>query len=62
MDEVALHLGENIDQLPDYQRRRDVLRNWVLPPSDWLEVTAQLPRLIGKQPVLDVRKSQVASI
>ncbi|MCH0565585.1 MULTISPECIES: TniQ family protein [unclassified Streptomyces] len=60
--ELGLHLGENIDRLPDYQRRRDVLRDWVIPQSDWLEVTAHLPRPIGKQPVLDDRKRQIASI
>ncbi|MGW6740270.1 TniQ family protein [Streptomyces sp. NPDC055025] len=62
MTELGLHVGEHRYRLPDYQRRRDSLRNWVLPQNDWREVTAQLPRTIGKQPVLDDRKRQVASI
>ncbi|MFF8173595.1 hypothetical protein [Streptomyces chartreusis] len=62
MTELGLHVGEHRDRLPDYQRRRDSLRDWVLPQNDWGEMTAQLPRTIGKQPVLDDRKRQVASI
>jgi hypothetical protein len=42
MVELGLHLGENVDRLPDYQRRRDALRGWVLRQDDWREVTAQL--------------------
>ncbi|MBB5935710.1 TniQ family protein [Streptomyces zagrosensis] len=60
--ELGTHLHEIADQLPDYQRRRDILSDWVLPEETWRKLTSDLPEISGKRPVLDDRKRQVASI
>ncbi|MFF4602356.1 TniQ family protein [Streptomyces sp. NPDC001339] len=60
--ELAMHLRDTTAPRVDYQRRRDTLRNWVLPEDAWRTLTARLPKIHGKQPVLDDRKRQLASI
>ncbi|MFD0279510.1 hypothetical protein ACFVHB_37235 [Kitasatospora sp. NPDC127111] len=60
--ELGGHLRDTASQLVDYQRRRDALKDWALPQETWQELTALLPETPGKQPVLDDRKRQIASI
>ncbi len=48
--------------LLNYQRRRDALRTWSLPPGTWTEIISQLPPVPGPvQPTFDERKRQEAS-
>ncbi|WEO98483.1 hypothetical protein A6P39_033025 [Streptomyces sp. FXJ1.172] len=48
--------------LIDYQRRREALRDWSLTSAAWQHLTSQLGPPHGKQPVLDARKRQDASV
>ncbi|PSM39993.1 hypothetical protein C6Y14_28790 [Streptomyces dioscori] len=48
--------------LIDYRHRRTALRNWSIPLKSWHELSRLLPVQYGKQPILDDRKRQVASI
>ncbi|MFI5770575.1 hypothetical protein ACIA74_18850 [Streptomyces sp. NPDC051658] len=41
---LGTHLREIADYLPDYQRRRDILSNWVLPEETWRELADPPPR------------------
>ncbi|TKA12404.1 hypothetical protein [Actinacidiphila oryziradicis] len=50
------------DGLIDYQYRREALRGWSLDPSTWQELTSRLEPPHGKQPVLDDRTRQDASL
>ncbi|WP_228121049.1 hypothetical protein [Streptomyces fagopyri] len=59
-------LAEQIESLPapiDYQHRRQALSGWSLDPNTWEELNSRLPPTRGpKQPVLDDRKRQAASV
>lgn len=60
--EAAGHLRETAGHLADYPRRRDALKDWALPQQTWRALATLLPEAPGKQPILDDRKRQVASI
>ncbi|GES33742.1 TniQ family protein [Streptomyces angustmyceticus] len=59
---LAAELSSGADGLIDYQYRREALRDWCLDPSTWQELTGRLAPLRGKQPALDDRKRQDASV
>ncbi|MFF5614605.1 TniQ family protein [Streptomyces albidoflavus] len=59
---LAAELKERAEILIDYKRRREALSNWALTPETWRELTSQLQDDPGKQPVLDDRKRQDASV
>ncbi|MEV8035156.1 TniQ family protein [Streptomyces sp. NPDC086182] len=49
--------------LIDYQRRREVLRDWALPPDIWDALVSELPPLAGSiRPAVGDRKRQDASV
>ncbi|MCX5239027.1 TniQ family protein [Streptomyces prunicolor] len=63
---TALHnLAEELDRATDptnYQRRREVLRDWSLPSETWNEIITRLPPVPGPvRPNLDDRVRQEAS-
>ncbi|MFJ6141850.1 TniQ family protein [Kitasatospora sp. NPDC092286] len=63
---AALHnLAEELDRASDptnYQRRREALRDWSLPPETWHEIIIALPPVPGPvRPGLDDRVRQEAS-
>lgn len=59
------HLAEELDRATDptnYQRRREVLRDWSLPSETWNEIITRLPPVPGPvSPNLDDRVRQEAS-
>ncbi|WP_354382622.1 TniQ family protein [Streptomyces sp. PvR034] len=59
---LAAELSSRADGLIDYQYRREALRNWALDSSTWQELTSRLESPQGKQPVIDDRKRQDASV
>ncbi|MFJ4723347.1 hypothetical protein [Streptomyces luteogriseus] len=49
--------------LIDYQRRREALRDWALPPDEWDALVSELPPLPGPiRPPVGDRKRQDASV
>lgn len=60
--DLAADLEGRTDDFTDYQRRREALRDWALTPAAWQHLTSQLGPPHGKQPVLDDRKRQDASV
>ncbi|MGW2816098.1 TniQ family protein [Streptomyces sp. NPDC001415] len=59
---LAAELSSQADGLINYQYRREALRGWSLAPRTWQELTSRLEPPHGKQPVLDDRKRQDASV
>ncbi|MEU9981348.1 hypothetical protein [Streptomyces sp. NPDC050856] len=59
---LAAELKERAEMLINYKRRREALSDWALTPETWRELTSQLQDSPGKQPVLDDRKRQDASV
>ncbi|WP_238783465.1 hypothetical protein [Streptomyces monomycini] len=48
--------------LIDYQERRGALQNWEISETTWEELTARLPTTRGRQPTINARKRQDASV
>lgn len=59
---LAAELSSRADGLIDCQYRREALRDRSLDPNTWQEPISRLEPPHGRQPVLDDRKRQDASV
>ncbi|MEU6392220.1 hypothetical protein [Streptomyces sp. NPDC046939] len=61
LQNLAIELHRQANELIDYQRRRDALRAWALTPGAWQRLVSQLQHTHGGRPGRDDRKRQEAS-
>lgn len=61
--ELSAELRAPHRPLIDYQRRREALRDWALPPDEWDALVSELPPIPGPiRPAVGDRKRQDASV
>ncbi|WP_331750120.1 TniQ family protein (plasmid) [Streptomyces sp. NBC_01707] len=61
--ELSAELRTPCRPLVDYQRRREALRDWALPPDTWDALVSELPHIPGPiRPAVGDRKRQDASV